>query len=210
MGGGLKKELNDWKKELIRMESQEIDRRSIVNSAREKLLRLFKQEAEIAGLVPQDPPAKETSRRFPESPPSDDRGDLDDSGSASEEFTLSRLVALKVQAISGRKIRALNFSSGRSHPIKTWLELLVGITEWLIERGKITYDQCPIPYRKGTTPQIDRIPIVSKKGRAPNQRQLSNGLWLHVRDSAHGTIQRAVKLLERFGEDSSEFSVRLS
>ena len=67
-------------------------------------------------------------------------------------FNLPRLVALKVETISGRKIRALNFSSGRSRPIMTWPKLLVGIAEWLIERGAITPDRGPIPYGKGTTP----------------------------------------------------------
>ena len=214
------KELDGWKEELVRLKNQTIDKQLIFNRARERLMRLFRRQAEATGLLLQDHATREpgsndnlaevTSLTLADQlgkpagllPPNSGR-----SLAASEGTLLSELESRPIQ---GRKPRSLRLPTGEVISIKSWASLLAKIAEWLIQRGQITHDDCPIHIGKAKTALVDKGPILSPTGKFLRQENLPSGFFLFVNFSALDCIQMAVKLLERCGEDPSQFSVQLS
>lgn len=200
------KEIDSWKEELAELENQPIDKRLIFDSARGRLMRLFRREAATAGLWPQDNVVRESELRSHETEAA--RASLA-SGHAptsstvtSEEHPLSALDA--VTALLG-KPRVLKLPRGQTISIKSYIGLLAEIADYLIRNGQITRDDCPIHIGRSKTPLIDK-----KRTRYRPQRELPNGFFLHSSHTAYSCVETAVKLLEQCGEDPSQFSVQLS
>ena len=208
--GNFTKEIAEWKEQLARLKNQTIDKQLIFNRARERLLQLFRREARVAALLPQDNAARELSLHSLEAETTGLRSykgcDPGELIAQSEDCLLS---ALESNAIQGRKPRALKLPTGRTIPIKSWAALLGEIAEWLIQRGEITHDHCPVYIRKSKVALIDKDPISSPKGEMLRQKKLPSGFFF-VNFSAPDCVQMAMILLMRFGEDPSQFSVQLS
>lgn len=221
------KELDSWKEELAELENQPIDKRLIFDSARERLMRSFRHEADAAGLWPQDNVVGESvsrpreaaravglwprgngvresdsrSREVTRAEPADDHTPAG-SVAASKERPLSALDEL---ATVVQKPRALKLPRGQTVSIKSYIGLLAEIADYLIRNGQITRDDCPVYIEGSRTPLIDKA-----KRQYRSQRELPNGFFLQSNFSGYGCVERAVKLLERFGEDPSLFRVHLS
>ena len=211
--GNFTKEIADWKKELAEFESQTIDKRLIFNRARERLIRLFRREAQAAALLPQDNAARESALRSIEAKaPGLDSYEGHDFGELIPESKYNLLSTLEPDAIQRprRKPRALKLPTGRTIPVRSWAALLGEIAEWLIQKGEITHDQCPIYTGKSKVPLIDKEPISSPKGEMLRQKRLPSGFHLFVNFTAPDCVQMAMILLKRYGEDPSQFSVQLS
>lgn len=93
-----------------------------------------------------------------------------------------------------------------SFPIRNWYEVLVNTAEWLIRKGKLQKEQCPVVsghkrYLVNTEPKHR----YGDAFRAP--RKLSNGLYIETHYSASGCIFNARKLLEHCGFSGSELEV---
>ncbi len=99
-----------------------------------------------------------------------------------------------IQTASGRFIEL----SGMSIPINRSNEVLIQTAEWLIARGKLGPQVCPVPlsgkrYLVHTRNQhSDGKPFTSEK-------KLSNGLFLEVNFSTRNLIQNARHLLNHLG-----------
>ena len=231
------KELDSWKEELARLKNQPIDKQLIFNRAQERLMQLLRREA--ARLLPQDNEARESALHSIESkvagriPGSDDnRGSdgpvaavklnlrkpkrrsfgargSDGSVAAGEWFPLSEL---SPKAIQGRRPHILSLPDNRTISIKSWPDFLTKIAEWLIRKGEITPEQCPI-YVDSKTALIDKDLIIvrdGKKAGSYDQKQLSNGLFLFIDLSDGISVFRATRLLKQFGKNLYQFSVQLS
>ena len=202
------KEIADWKKELAELENQTIDKQLIFNCARERLMRLFRREAEAAALLPQDNAVRAAAPHAIEAKASGLRSYEGRDSNTESKYNL--LSALESNAIQGRKPRILKVPTGQPILVKSWADLLAEITKWLVQGGQITHDQCPIHVGKSKVALIDKKPIVSPKGKMVRQSELESGLFLHVNFSASDCIQMAMILLKQYGEDPSQFSVQLS
>ena len=206
------KELDGWKEELVGLKNQPIDKRAIFNRSRERLLRLFRHEAAAVGLLPQDNAAKDQPRPQLKRKPQDSGPTRTATPmspvSEGEEKLLS---ALEPNAIRGRKPRTLKLPAGQTISIESWIALLPEIAEWLIQKGEITQDHCPIRIGELKNALIDHEPIAFRDGkRRRQQKQLSGGFFVDVGTGSDHSIRMAVRLLRRFGEDPSQFSVQLS
>ena len=221
------KELNSWKEELAELENQPIDKRLIFDSARERLMRSFRREADAVGLWPQDniggesvsrpreaaravglPPrsngvreSDSRSREVTRAEPANDHRPVG-SVAASKERPLSALDEL---ATVVQKPRALKLPRGQTVSIKSYISLLAEIADYLIRNGQITRDDCPVYIDGSRTPLIDE-----EKRQYRPQRELPNGFFLQSNFSGYGCVERAVKLLKQFGKDPSQFRVQLS
>ena len=231
------KELDGWKEELVRLKNEPIDKQLIFNRAQERLMQLLRREA--VQLLPQDNAARESALhsieskvadripvsddnrdsvgpvaavklnlRKPKERSSDDDRDSTGSGAANEERSLSALDEL---ATLVREPRVLKLSAGQIISIKSWRDLLTEIAEWLIQRGKITHDQCPIYIGREKTALIDKDIISPSRVRGRSRPlRLPSGFFLRTDFSGSNCVEMTVKLLEQFGEDPSQFGVQLS
>ena len=203
--GGLESELTDWKNEFANLESQQIDKRAILDSARNKLLHLLHREAKTAGVLPEEDDAGK-------GPDNMGAAKFISNGNGVPEGSIDEwcpLTALDLKVISGRKPRGLKLPDGQEVSKKTWAEILSTVAEWLVHRGLITQDLCPIHIGKAKRPLIHTMRITTKNGGNLNNRELPNGLFICVNSNARNSVEMAVKLLERFGKDPSRFSLRL-
>ncbi|RLI76550.1 hypothetical protein DRO97_00455 [Archaeoglobales archaeon] len=85
-----------------------------------------------------------------------------------------------------------------TYEIKYALDILVNTAEWLIKKGKLRRDMCPIP----SGPKMNIINIEPKHrygNNFRNPKKLSNGLYLETAFSTAACIKNARKLLERCG-----------
>ncbi len=209
--GHFTKEIAEWKEELSGLKNQIIDKQLIFNRARERLMRVFRREAQDAALLPQDTVARAAALRSIEAKTPGLRSyEGHDSGELVTENPYHLLSALEPDAIQGRKPRALKMPARQAILVKSWADLLTEIAKWLVQGGQITHDQCPIHVGKSKVALVDKKPIVSPKGKMVRQGKLESGLFLHVNFSASDCIQMAMILLKQYGEESSQFSVQLS
>jgi len=82
--------------------------------------------------------------------------------------------------------------------IRNSYEILINTAEWLIRKGKIKRNNCPIPIgRKRHLINTEPKHRFGDSFRAP--KRLSNGLFIEVHYSTAGCINNARRLLERFG-----------
>ena len=65
--GGLKRELEEWRRELAILEAQPVNRQLVFNNARDDLIRLFEAEAREAGLFPMRQIRADSPQSYPSS-----------------------------------------------------------------------------------------------------------------------------------------------
>lgn len=85
-----------------------------------------------------------------------------------------------------------------TYEIRNSYEILVYTAEWLIRKGKLRREDCPVPIaHKRNLVNIQPKHRYGDDFRAP--RRLSNGLYIETHYSTAACITNARKLLERFG-----------
>ena len=139
--GGFKQELVGWRKELATLESQSIDGQLIFNNARDQLMRLFEAEARDAGLLP-----RKQIREMPLQGP-----DEEDSSRASLDsdawMTFGQLKEWSQNKLANgnsTKPSRLQSPEGKEIDVSSWADLLLETSEWLIRKGLLTKDDCPV------------------------------------------------------------------
>ncbi len=93
-----------------------------------------------------------------------------------------------------------------TYPVKNWYDILVNTAEWLISKGKLKREDCPIEagYRRN---------LVNTQAKHQNgddfdqPKKLSNSLYIDTKYSAQGCVNNARKLLKRYGYQSNMLNV---
>ncbi len=95
-----------------------------------------------------------------------------------------------------------------NYEIKSSNEVLINTAEWLIRKGKLKRDDCPIATGHTRTRNLVNIQPIHRDGRAfINPKKLSNGLHIETNHSRAGCITNARQLLEKFGYRGNILSV---
>ena len=174
--GGFKQELVGWRKELATLESQSIDGQLIFNNARDQLMRLFEAEARDAGLLP-----RKQIREMPLQGPDEEyssRASLD----SDAWMTFGQLKEWSQNKLAnGNSIKPSRLQSpeGKEIDVSSWADLLLETSEWLIRKGLLTKDDCPVTTgRMAKRYLIHVTPVHPSERKFESSAQLSNGLYL--------------------------------
>ena len=111
------------------------------------------------------------------------------------------LTLLKVE--SGQKAPAsIRFSNSSPKPIKNWTELLVSVAEHLVETGKISAGDCPVPAIKGNQNLLHTNPTHPTGSKFHSKRKIGN-LWLNTHFPTPDSYEHSRWLIEQFGDPST-------
>lgn len=111
------------------------------------------------------------------------------------------LTLLKVE--SGQKAPAsIRFSNSSPKPIKNWTELLVSVAEHLVETGKISAGDCPVPAIKGNRYLLHTNPTHPTGSEFYSKRKIGN-LWLSTHFLTPDSYEHSRWLIEQFGDPST-------
>ena len=205
--GGFKQELVGWRKELATLESQSIDGQLIFNNARDQLMRLFEAEARDAGLLP-----RKQIREMPLQGPDEEyssRASLD-SDAWMTFGQLKEWSQNKLANGNSTKPSRLQSPEGKEIDVSSWADLLLETSEWLIRKGLLTKDDCPVTTgRMAKRYLIHVTPVHPSEHKFASSAQLSNGLYLERSYNVNSLVQQCELLLERFDQDPAQFHVRL-
>ena len=205
--GGFKQELVGWRKELATLESQSIDGQLIFNNARDQLMRLFEAEARDAGLLP-----RKRIREMPLQGPDEEyssRASLD-SDAWMTFGQLKEWSQNKLANGNSTKPSRLQSPEGKEIDVSSWADLLLETSEWLIRKGLLTKDDCPVTTgRMAKRYLIHVTPVHPSERKFVSSAQLSNGLYLERSYNVNSLVQQCELLLERFDQDPAQFHVRL-
>ena len=205
--GGFKQELAGWRKELATLESQSIDGQLIFNNARDRLMRLFEAEARYAGLLP-----RKQIRKMPLQGPDEEDSSLAslDSNPWMTFGQLKEWSQNKLANGNSTKPSRLQSPEGKEIDVSSWADLLLETSEWLIRKGLLTKDDCPVTTgRMKKTYLIHVTPVHPSKRKFAQSKPLSNGLYLERNYNMKSLVQHCELLLERFDQDPAQFRVRL-
>ena len=205
--GGFKQELVGWRKELATLESQSIDGQLIFNNARDQLMRLFEAEARDAGLLP-----RKQIREMPLQGPDEEYSSR--ASLASDAWMtfgqLKEWSQNKLANGNSTKPSRLQSPEGKEIDVSSWADLLLETSEWLIRKGLLTKDDCPVTTgRMAKRYLIHVTPVHPSKQKFAQSKPLSNGLFLERSYNVHSLVQQCELLLERFDQDPAQFHVRL-
>jgi hypothetical protein len=94
-----------------------------------------------------------------------------------------------------------------TYQVKNWYEILVNTAEWLVRKGKLKREDCPIP--SGHRWNLVNTQPKHRDGRKDfiSPRKLSNGLYIETSYSAANCIIKAQGLLEKYRYKSDILSV---
>lgn len=103
--------------------------------------------------------------------------------------------------------RSLLLPDQSERPIVKWYDIFVEVTEWLIRRGVVTAEACPITL-SGKRYIIHDTPVQANGNPFRSSRKLSNGLYLCTHESSAGIVRLSNLLLRNFNQDPAQFIVR--
>jgi hypothetical protein len=79
------------------------------------------------------------------------------------------------------------------------IDILINTANWLIQKGKLRPENCPVVIGGRKRYLINREPKHRFDDDFKNPKQLSNGLWIEVHHNKASCINYAKRLLEKFG-----------
>ena len=123
------------------------------------------------------------------------------------------LVTLRDFGALPREIRntfsVIRFPTGEERQMPRWVDLLIGVAEWLIRDGALTPSKTPIKDR--VYPSIYLVNSQSQHSDGSEfsrHYKLSNGLSLYTWGQANVYIARCITLLEECGKDPATVHVK--
>ena len=105
--------------------------------------------------------------------------------------------------------KSLLWPDGTERKIVKWVDLFVEVAEWIISRGMITAEACPIQLTHGRSYHIHHSRVQFDGTPFRSGSRLSNGLYLFTHDSSAGLVRHSNSLLRKFDQDPAHFFVRL-
>lgn len=94
--------------------------------------------------------------------------------------------------------------------LQKWYGLLVEVAEWLIRRGSLTEDSCPVPGAVRGYSMINAVPKHENGEDLFHPERLSNGLYLNKQGNRDTLLSNAKSLLKHFGEDPASILLKPS
>ncbi len=113
----------------------------------------------------------------------------------------------ELQAKPYAKPRGLLVPTGEQVSATSWTELAVQLTQWLVDRGRLSSDSGPI--RHGKRYLLATEPIHPNGNEFINPRRVGP-LWLNSNYSAADHVRNAKRIVTHAGLDPAEFKVRLA
>ena len=193
----LRAELANKRNELADLENKPVDSRAVFTSSQDRVLSLLTHEAEALGLF--------SYRRSAVTGVSPQNRSLRSAG-------WIPLTDTKFDP-TGKTPALLKFPSGEDVAINSWSTSLVEIANWLIRKGKLSRKDCPVPHGKAKKAKICLInttPYHPNGGkRFAGKRDLLDGMYINTNFNAKNIFSHSSGLLHRFGEDPSQFHIKL-
>ena len=200
-----KRELADLEAELEKLNAMVPDGGLIYNSARERVLRVLEAKAQEAGLLPQESP-RETPVRKPVAVTTN-LASADMRGWVSF-VQLGQWGSTDPAKGSSNKPVRFRDPNGNEMPTRSWPALLFQTAEWLVRKGLVAKDNCPVTI--GSNKYVINIEPVNGRGtKFHGAKRLSNGLFLESNRSAKDAARQCGTLLTKFGQDPAQFHVQL-
>ena len=203
----LNQELASWKAELEKLESKVPDGRLIYNSARERVLQVLESVAHEDGLLPQTSPRRGRPTR---------KQVIEESSPAPADMSgWMSFVKLSewgnTDPAKGASVKPMRFREPNDNErlVKSWPDLLFQTAEWLVKKGLIVRDNCPVTVGSGKRFLINSKPVNSKGKEFHGAKKLSNGLYIEGNISAKDAARVCEQLLTKFGQDPAQFHVQL-
>ncbi len=203
-------ELAGWKDELDKLEAKVPNGRLIYNNARERVLQALESVAQDAVLIPQSRPNR--NRREDGNQSNVEIADLTTTN-VSGWMSLVQLGEWgNIDPSKGADVKPKRFRepNGIEVPIRSWPDLIFQTAEWLVNKGLIAKDACPITIgSRGNRYLINTSPVNAKGTKFHGAKKLSNGLYIECNLSGKDTARLCEQLLTEFGQDPAEFHVLL-
>ena len=201
----LKRELSDWKQELDKLEFKVPDGRLIYNNARERVLQALEAQAQEVGLVEQP-----TQRREPPAQEQISEIYASDSLGAGGWISFVQLGEFgKIAPTGGRSVKPRRFRDpqGKEVSVENWTDLFFKTAQWLVQEGLLAE---PFTFKTMTKRRLVYSEPFHPNGQKFGwSRQLSNGLFLECKWGASDIARLSGQLLAEFGQDPSQFHIRL-
>ena len=189
-----------------KLDAKVLNGRLIYNNAKDRVLQALETQAQDAGLLPRTEPSREIGDRrraadHPNTSPLDTRKWM-------SFIQLGEWGNIDPMVGSLVKPRRFRNSDEIEVPVTSWPDLLFHTAEWLVKKGLIIKEACPI--RIGNRYLINTEPVNSKGTKFQGaKRQLSNGLYIDRNFSAKHTARVCEQLLTTLGQDPAQFHVQL-
>ena len=110
----------------------------------------------------------------------------------------------------GQKAPAIRLPDRSEKTLRSWVDVLVEVAEYLVRTGHLTADRCPIPAPAGTRYIVHREPVHSDGKNFTQARVLSNGFSCETNTRPDYAVGYARFLLQRFGVDAGAVWLRLN
>ena len=94
--------------------------------------------------------------------------------------------------------------------LQKWYGLLVEVAEWLIRRGSLTENTCPVPGAVRGYSMINAVPKHENGTDLFHPERLSNGLYLNKQGNRDTLLSNAKSLLEYYEEDPASIFLKSS
>ena len=199
-----KAELEGWKNELARLESQTVDGQSVLRNVRERILQLLEAEAREAGLIQRTPAQVGGIQQWFGGNETEALGEL---------MTFTQLTEW-CRSGYNPAIRPVRFKGpqGGETSVSSWAGLLTETAEWLIQEGALSNDKYPVAAGRMSDKYMIHIePVHPDRQKFRNAKRLSNGLWLNTQLGGGDRVASLCAfLIEELHQDPAQFYVRLS
>ena len=88
-------------------------------------------------------------------------------------------------------------------PINHWIDVWVSVANYLIETGKISAKNCPVPLKEGSRRHLLHTESIHSTGKEFHNKREIGELWLNTDFTSTDAQKHSCWLLERFGVDPS-------
>ena len=209
----LKQELTGWKDELDKLDARVPDRRLIYNNTKERVLQALESVAQEEGLLPQaslrrETPAERTTP-FTENTNSTP-ADLSGWMSFVQLGEWGNINPSERSAVKPKLMQFQNEFETIEIPVRSWTNLLCQTAEWLVSKGFIAKDHCPVMIGDGDSRYlINTKPIHSSGASFHRDKKLSNGLYIECNFTGKAVARLCGQLLAEFGQDPAQFGIQI-
>ena len=101
----------------------------------------------------------------------------------------------------------LLFPDNSTAPINYWKSIVVEVTRWLVNNNILRPHHCPIP--SSSRGYIVSATPVHPTGNQFHGKEQVGSLFVDTHANASGHIRKTLRVIERVGQDPSQFKVRL-
>ena len=118
----------------------------------------------------------------------------------------------EITEATGRKVAEMVFPDGSRTPLENWSFLPVEAVRWLMTSGMLKVNDCPIMGSYGRTSKysVHTKPVHSDGISSFTTPRKVNGLYVEGFGNAKGLMARTRFIIERAGQDPSQFGIRFS